>query len=71
MTSLVPARMLNELVYCKRLFALEYLDGEWAESADTVRGARVHKRVDRPEGRPDPDGIQAAGLCSLFRPIIP
>ena len=43
---LVPARMLNELVYCPRLFYLEHVAGEWDDSADTVQGHRVHKRVD-------------------------
>jgi CRISPR-associated endonuclease Cas1/CRISPR-associated protein Cas4 len=47
--------MINEFVYCPRLFALEHLDGQWADSADTVRGQRVHKRVDRDDRRPDPD----------------
>lgn len=54
---LLPARMLNEVVYCPRLFALEHVDGEWAESADTVRGSTVHRRVDKPTaaGLPAPD----------------
>jgi CRISPR-associated protein Cas1 len=42
----VPARMLNELVYCPRLFWLEHVAGEWDDSADTLQGNRVHKRVD-------------------------
>ncbi len=57
MTSPIPARMLNEVIYCPRLFALEHLDGEWADSADTVRGQTVHRRVDHgPRGTlPEPD----------------
>jgi CRISPR-associated protein Cas1 len=43
---LIPARMLNELVYCPRLFYLEHVAGEWDDSADTLQGQRVHKRVD-------------------------
>jgi len=38
--------MLNEVVYCPRLFYLEHVGGEWEESADTVSGKRVHRRVD-------------------------
>jgi CRISPR-associated protein Cas1 len=38
--------MLNEVVYCPRLFYLEHVAGEWEESADTVSGKRVHRRVD-------------------------
>jgi CRISPR-associated protein Cas1 len=44
----VPARMLNELTYCPRLYYLEHVAGEWAESADTIDGRRIHRRVDRP-----------------------
>lgn len=53
---LLPARMLNEHVYCPRLAYLEWVQGEWAESADTVQGRHVHRRVDRPGGDlPPPD----------------
>lgn len=54
---LLPVRMLNEHVYCPRLFALEYLQQEWADSADTVEGRTVHRRVDQEGGRlPEPAG---------------
>jgi CRISP-associated protein Cas1 len=43
----VPARMVNEFQYCPRLAYLEWVQGEWAESADTVEGRGVHRRVDR------------------------
>lgn len=45
---LVPVRMLNEFTYCPRLFALEWIHSEWADSADTERGRTVHRRVDTP-----------------------
>ena len=52
---LLPARMINEYQYCQRLAYLEWVQGEWAESADTVEGRYAHRRVDRPSGRmPDP-----------------
>ncbi len=44
---LLPARMLNELVYCPRLFWLEHVAGEWEDNSDTVAGKSVHRRVDR------------------------
>jgi CRISPR-associated protein Cas1 len=47
---LIPARMLNEHVYCPRLAYLEWVQGEWADSADTVEGRHRHKRVDKPSG---------------------
>ncbi|MBA2319853.1 MAG: CRISPR-associated endonuclease Cas1 [Deltaproteobacteria bacterium] len=47
--------MLNEYAYCPRLFALEYVHREWADSADTVDGRTVHRRVDRGSREPLPD----------------
>lgn len=48
---LLPARMVNEYVYCPRLAYLEWVQGEWAESADTVEGRQVHRRVDKRSGK--------------------
>ena len=45
---LVPARMVNEFVYCPRLAYLMWTQSEWAETGDTVEGQRVHARVDKP-----------------------
>lgn len=42
--------MVNEYQYCPRLAYLEWVQGEWAESADTVEGRHAHRRVDRPSG---------------------
>jgi len=42
----LPARMVNEFVYCPRLFYYEWVDGLFAESVDTVEGSAQHKRVD-------------------------
>lgn len=47
---LIPVRMLNEHVYCPRLAYLEWVQGEWADSVDTVDGRWRHRRVDRPSG---------------------
>lgn len=52
---LLPARMVNEYEYCPRLAYLEWVQGEWAESADTAEGRYAHRRVDKPSGDlPDP-----------------
>jgi CRISPR-associated endonuclease Cas1/CRISPR-associated protein Cas4 len=53
---LLPARMVNEYQYCPRLAYLEWVQGEWNESSDTVEGRYAHRRVDRPSGDlPPPD----------------
>jgi CRISPR-associated protein Cas1 len=46
----IPARMLNEFVYCQRLFYYEFVDGVFVESADTLRGDAIHQRVDSGSG---------------------
>ncbi len=48
---LLPARMINEFVYCPRLAYLEWVQGEWDDSADTVQGRHAHRRVDRQSGK--------------------
>ncbi len=48
---LVPARMLNELAYCPRLFHLEWVGAMFADSDDTVEGRWAHRTTDRPGGR--------------------
>lgn len=58
---LLPARMVNEYSYCPRLAYLEWVQGEWAESADTVEGRQVHRRVDKPtRANPPKVGTAAA-----------
>ncbi|MGH7269650.1 MAG: CRISPR-associated protein Cas4, partial [Polyangiaceae bacterium] len=55
---LVPARMINEALYCERLLYLEWAQGEFADNAFTVEGRATHKRVDQPGGTlpPAPTG---------------
>jgi len=48
---LLPARMVNEYAYCPRLAYLEWVQGEWADSSDTVSGRHTHRRVDQSGGR--------------------
>ena len=56
---LIPARMVNEFVYCPRLAYLMWTQGEWTETGDTVEGHRVHARVDRPNAPlPAPQALE-------------
>ena len=55
---LVPARMVNEFVYCPRLAYLMWGQAEWAETGDTVDGRRIHKKVDRAsKPLPEPEAL--------------
>jgi CRISP-associated protein Cas1 len=65
---LVPARMLNELAYCPRLFYLEWVDQLWMPSSDTAEGDRQHRRVDDGGGAaplPDEGTVLAARSVEL------
>jgi CRISPR-associated protein Cas1 len=56
---LLPARMVNEFQYCPRLAYLEWVQGEWSESFDTVEGKYQHRRVDKGGGDlPAPDEME-------------
>ena len=48
---LVPARMVNEVLYCERLMYLEWAQGEFADNVYTVDGRSVHRRTDQPGGK--------------------
>jgi len=47
----LPVRMLNEFTYCPRLGYLEWVQGEFADSADTVEGRFHHRNIDRARHR--------------------
>ncbi len=55
----LPARMLNEFVYCPRLFFYEWVEGVFRHSSDTVDGAQKHQKGDeREDGLPPQDEIE-------------
>jgi CRISPR-associated exonuclease Cas4/CRISPR-associated protein Cas1 len=68
---LIPARMVNEFVYCPRLAYLMWTQGEWAETGDTVEGKRTHSRVDRPSASlPAPEALQAGEEATAADKIV-
>lgn len=46
----MPARMLNEFVYCPRLYYYEHVEGVFAHNRETVEGALRHTKVDDGKG---------------------
>ena len=44
---LIPARIINEYMYCPRLAYLEWVHDEWEDSADTIKGQYVHRNVNK------------------------
>lgn len=47
---LLPVRMVNELVYCPRLFWLEVVAAAFDDNRHTLLGQHAHRRVDAPGG---------------------
>ena len=67
---LVPARMLNEFVYCPRLFYIEWVEGLWEENADTAEGGLAHGRSDRGGGRmPEAEAADEDGWTGEARSV--
>src|SRR5688572_8803602 len=63
----LPARMLNEYAYCPRLAYLMWVQGEWADSADTVDGKFQHRRVNQEPKRKKPEtSEQPAAVIEKF-----
>lgn len=59
----LPARMMNEFVYCPRLFYYEHVEGVFVDNADTLRGQALHSRVD--------SGSGALPAARTPKPILP
>jgi len=60
--SLLPVRMLNEYVYCPRLFHLMHVEGRWADNQYTIEGRHIHRRVDQLD-HVLPDAVAAGGFA--------
>ncbi len=61
---LIPVRMINEYVFCKRLFWIEYVASEFQESADTIYGTYAHRNVDKPKVAKNGMVLTAVNLSS-------
>jgi CRISPR-associated protein Cas1 len=56
----LPARMLNEYVYCPRLFYYEWVEGVFVDNRETVEGSQRHQKLERKEDAlPDADQVAA------------
>ena len=60
----LPARMINEFVYCPRLFYYEQIQGVFVESADTIEGSFQHRRADKAGGEAPSPGDEE------FEPVV-
>jgi CRISP-associated protein Cas1 len=68
---LVPARMVNEALYCERLLYLEWVQGEFADNAFTVEGRVAHRRADQPGGNLPPPPVDAVAVETEVQPEHP
>lgn len=46
----IPARILNEYVYCPRLAYIEWVQSDFSDNFETVDGRYTHRSVDREKG---------------------
>ena len=56
----ISARMINEYVYCPRLFYFEQVEGVFVHNEHTAEGAAQHKRVDKEGGSAPAPGEETA-----------
>lgn len=61
----VPARMVNEFVFCPRFFHLAWSSGETGENELTSDGKWIHRRVDHAAGRVAEDRDSRATSVTL------
>lgn len=64
--ALVPARIVNEHVYCPRLAWLEWEARAFTDNVDTAEGTDAHRRVDRERGTLESDDDGDAQATSLM-----
>lgn len=65
----LPARMLNEYVYCPRLFFYEWVDGVFVHSVDTVAGALRHEKLETREDELPPPHELVEGSAGRSRSV--
>jgi CRISPR-associated protein Cas1 len=69
-TDYLPARMLNEVTYCPRLFYYEYVEGLFADNQFTVEGSIRHRVVDsKTDDLPPPEELAEAGQRGRVRSV--
>ncbi|MGQ0637392.1 MAG: CRISPR-associated endonuclease Cas4g/Cas1g [Planctomycetaceae bacterium] len=56
----LPARMLNEFVYCPRLFFYEHVEGVFVHNRETVEGHLRHTKLEEGKGALAPAGELSA-----------
>lgn len=54
---LIPASMISDFSYCPRRCYFQWMEGEYADCADTMKGRIVHRRLEK-----EPDRLMEEGL---------
>ncbi|MER3410700.1 MAG: CRISPR-associated protein Cas1 [Thermoleophilia bacterium] len=62
--------MVNEFAYCPRLFYFEWVHGQWAENANTLEGAALHRRVQDESGTLPPPDVMEPEFRFVSRGIL-
>ena len=61
-TPVVSISAIEHHAYCPRQCALIYVDGVWVDNAHTVRGQRIHRRVDTGPARTERGRFSVRGI---------
>ena len=64
---LLPARMVNEFAYCPRLAYFEWVDGQFADNAETTEGRFHHRRVDQAPTRKSKQAEEESGEATIHQ----
>ncbi|RJQ87487.1 CRISPR-associated endonuclease Cas1 [Amycolatopsis panacis] len=65
--------MVNEFVYCPRLFYLEWVEARFADNDDTRLGQQIHRNVDRASGAvplPEDGPVKATRSVTVSSPRL-
>ena len=66
----LPARMLNEFVYCPRLFYYEWVESQFVHNLETLEGSIRHAKIDQAEDDlPSPTELIDNGAACRARSI--
>jgi CRISPR-associated protein Cas1 len=66
----LPARMLNEFVYCPRLFFYEHVEGVFVHNRETVEGVLRHEKLETKEDAlPSAEELVASGQAIHSRSV--
>jgi len=66
----LPLSSLKQFIYCKRRFALMYLECEWGANYKIVEGDQLHERVDDPHFNEKRGDVYVSRSVPIFSNVL-